>query len=445
MDTRPTTGCLGKDGIPFNGAMAFQPWIQAPRSGPVWLWNCLQWSHGLSAMDTSRSSAQLVLGTSFNGAMAFQPWIRGGGRCSGTTLAVLQRSHGFSAMDTRFIFTRMSAPSSCFNGAMAFQPWIPRRGQAPIRRESCFNGAMTFQPWIRDLLLMDAHQWHGLQGSHGLSAMDTRRTGRQVVTDLGASMEPWPFSHGYTGPACSSPPQALASMEPWPFSHGYANRTSRAGQHIRASMEPWPFSHGYARRRVRPSPIRPASMEPWPFSHGYHASAALTPTQSSCFNGAMAFQPWIPGSSTSTPVCPLTLQWSHGLSAMDTEWLRSGRFKQAHASMEPWPFSHGYLVLALSKHDVAVASMEPWPFSHGYKSTHSEYRSRRPCFNGAMAFQPWILRQRLHGPADFRPASMEPWPFSHGYREHSCRQPTSTHGFNGAMAFQPWIPAAAAS
>ena len=157
-----------------------------------------------------------------------------------------------------------------------------------------------------------------LQWSHGLSAMDT--------------------SWGWGYAAISTIP----SMEPWPFSHGYGPDGQRYQDHITPSMEPWPFSHGYAEEAAVIVGERVPSMEPWPFSHGYNRFV------------------W------QSHISLDYLQWSHGLSAMDTRHSFAPRQTHRHPSMEPWPFSHGYMTAATS----TATSTTP--------------------FNGATAFQPWI-------------------------------------------------------
>ena len=84
------------------------------------------------------------------------------------------------------------------------------------------------------------------------------------------------------------------------------------------------------------------------------------------------------------------LQWSHGPSAMDTPGSVPTSPLLRTPSMEPWPFSHGYSDQVDPGEDCQRPSMEPWPFSHGYSLTH-EYDQ------------------------EAYPPSMEPWPFSHGY------------------------------
>ena len=131
-------------------------------------------------------------------------------------------------------------------------------------------------------------------------------------------------------------------------------------------MEPWPFSHGYVENAVKEVKQDVAfkgamAFQPWIPAHPSPDDGRSTP-----FNGAMAFQPWIRGDGDAAMNRPCRLQWSHGLSAMDTTVPPAVRF---------------------------------WGLT----------------FNGAMAFQPWIPRNIPVGPVPDNLPSMEPWPFSHGY------------------------------
>ena len=233
-------------------------------------------------------------------------------------------------------------------------------------------------------------------------------------------MEPWPFSHGYYGqppkfvviqilqwshgPSAMDTPEAVVwvdvvpapSMEPWPFSHGYLMIASVSGSKQCPSMEPWPFSHGYIRsrggRRWRPVPFNGAmALQPW--IRPQRRRSALRRIRP--FNGAMALQPWIRRIYGTALLVMVTLQWSHGPSAMDT-------------------FQHPHRLKAAVK-----PSMEPWPFSHGYHGWRPQLRHVVEPFNGAMALQPWIRRRPRRLWRGGQGPSMEPWPFSHGYRS-SC-------------------------
>ena len=119
-------GPRGPGGVSFNGATAYQPWklLDVGTVTAETLSN-LQWSHGLSAVETGPGGLCGVPPTMpFNGATAYQPWKR----LSAGGLAREQLS---------------------FNGATAYQPWKQRNPS--LRKESPmpFNGATAYQPWKR--------------------------------------------------------------------------------------------------------------------------------------------------------------------------------------------------------------------------------------------------------------------------------------------------------
>ena len=89
-------------------------------------------------------------------------------------------------------------------------------------------------------------------------------------------------------------------------------------------------------------------------------------------------------------------------------WCSWCRFNGAMA-FQPWILGAGHC--GDCGGDV---SMGPWPFSHGYVYAHG------------MEF----MNERV---------SMGPWLFSHGYGVLRYRSSIWQMGFNGAMAFQPWI------
>ena len=128
------------------------------------------------------------------------------------------------------------------------------------------------------------------------------------------------------------------------------------------------------------------ASQPW-----IPTSADQLPAGLSRFNGAMASQPWIRGTAYWVRFALTSLQWSHGLPAMDTLTVTS----LTPAGDVSLQWSHG-----LPAMDTRLLA------SRLSAVTHS--------FNGAMASQPWIPGQ---------PALQ------------SCK----VLGFNGAMASQPWI------
>ena len=59
-------------------------------------------------------------------------------------------------------------------------------------------------------------------------------------------------------------------------------------------------------------------MEPRPFSRGYTMTLSHLLRIDDTFNGATAFQPWIQIALVNKSLKDIGLQWSHGLSAVDT-------------------------------------------------------------------------------------------------------------------------------
>ena len=201
VDTSRGDQCPASQGRGFNGATAFQPWILDYAAGSLRHDCLLQWSHGLSAVDTwlNRCLPFRISGC-FNGATAFQPWIRDlcvmfyhtPPRFNGATAfqpwiqvrMVKAAGDGYRASMEPRLFSRGYLVSSLktppigisFNGATAFQPWIHKTAPFAARAEKasmeprlfsrgymdgwfpigrligCFNGATAFQPWIPDLL-----------------------------------------------------------------------------------------------------------------------------------------------------------------------------------------------------------------------------------------------------------------------------------------------------
>ena len=175
-------------------------------------------------------------------------------------------------MDTHRITIYRTALRNAFNGATASQPWIPRE---PVYQMS----TPRFLQWSHGLSAMDTMSltcWISsgvsLQWSHGLSAMDTVYM-PGLVTPCLMYLQ---WSHG------------LSAMDTLRIEASFTEQ-------FKPSMEPRPLSHGYL--------PKPLSKE----------------TLNDPFNGATASQPWIPARRPRQRVAATILQWSHGLSAMDTK------------------------------------------------------------------------------------------------------------------------------
>ncbi len=134
----------------FNGATAFRPWKPWHPEVAVLMAEILQWSHSLSAMETSIYKAGIY------------------------TVDDLQWSHSLSAMETCLSPAPATMPTLSFNGATAFRPWKRRnQGNHPDARLPPFNGATAFRPWKLTKPMVNIHVSIVLQWSHSLSAMET--------------------------------------------------------------------------------------------------------------------------------------------------------------------------------------------------------------------------------------------------------------------------------
>jgi hypothetical protein len=174
----------------FNGAMTSQPWIRSSCSRP----QCPR-THSFNGAMTSQPwirfwCLSLPLSMSSDGRTSPGAYRAVEGVTDGLQEAGLQWSHDLSAMDTTFFSPVYTSRPSSFNGAMTSQPWIRSscsRPQCPrtqtffspvyTSRPSSFNGAMTSQPWIRFWCL-------------SLPLSMSCRPGRVGTVHGGPSMEP---------------------------------------------------------------------------------------------------------------------------------------------------------------------------------------------------------------------------------------------------------------
>ena len=107
----------------------------------------LQWSHGLSAVETVRPPSTLTATCPFNGATAYQPWKHLESCPPPTTPWALQWSHGLSAVETEDRSLRYSPhPSPSMEPRLISRgnPTPPTCSRLPL---PSFNGATAYQPW----------------------------------------------------------------------------------------------------------------------------------------------------------------------------------------------------------------------------------------------------------------------------------------------------------
>ena len=216
----------------------------------------------------------------------------------------------------------------------------------------------------------------------------------------------------------------VPSMEPRLFSHGYLVYLCwswlQTGFH--PSMEPRLFSHGYVALGSWPEwdEMQTPSMEPRLFSHGYSIGVTGNRSQKR-----------------------LSLQWSHGFSAMDTaasERRNSPATDSRLPSMEPRLFSHGYtpgctrcasrsMYLQWS-HDLSAMDTRVVPVSSRFLNSLQ--------WSHDLSAMDTTSAERCR--VSVQQPSMEPRPFSHGYSGESDGWLYRIIAFNGATTFQPWIP-----
>ncbi len=263
-----------------------------------------------------------------------------------------------------------------------------------------------------------------LQWSHGVAAVETGRRGRDEHRTVGASMEPRRRRRGNT-PTRSR----IASLRLLQWSHGVAAVETRERCSTRT-----PFVSSFNGATASP---------PWK-----HAASTRLWRPSARFNGATASPPWKPPSSRAFSTDSGTLQWSHGVAAVETDHPRHAMHELHDASMEPRRRRRGNLRpfdLDLREHESAsmeprrrrrgnlrglaglprgmLASMEPRRRRRGNGPSAAGPAGRRTGFNGATASPPWKQSRASRG-------TTRSWPlqWSHGVAA------VETHSFVAAPA-----------
>lgn len=153
--------------------------------------------------------------------MTFRLWTRaetsGFSGCTyGASMKPRLFGHGYVRVDRAYRLDRLAS-------SMEPRPFSHGYLRCRTRASPCpapFNGAMALQPWIREFVLSKCEFVLFLQWSHSPSAMDTITQYPQEVIGLVPSMEPWPFSHGYSATAGGaatkrSPFNGAMAQQPW--------------------------------------------------------------------------------------------------------------------------------------------------------------------------------------------------------------------------------------
>ena len=171
----------------------------------------------------------------------------------------LQWSHRLSAMET----TMTETYETTINAASMEPPpfgdgnFVSQRDEG--QEQLGFNGATAFRRWKRELDNGLHRNCRQLQWSHRLSAMETACPYVQLTLTFRASMEPPPFGDGNQRCRLRNHVHTVASMEPPPFGDGngmmvrrrllipalqWSHRLSAMETDTGASMEPPPFGDG---------------------------------------------------------------------------------------------------------------------------------------------------------------------------------------------------------
>ena len=185
-----------------------------------------------------------------------------------------------------------------------------------------------------------------------------------------------------------------------------------------------------------------ASMGPRHFSRGSPHEAVSLHNHPNSFNGATAFQPWKLNPVQFDKLDKFTLQWGHGISAVEVI---------AISSMMTGAFSlqwgHGISAVevgasALGIYTIALALQ----WGHGISAVEVVYAGRVPSGVPVASMGPrhFSRGSKLSIDKDQkqRAASMGPRHFSRGSPVWSIDIGAGRRRFNGATAFQPWkLPA----
>ncbi len=228
-------------------------------------------------------------------------------------------------------------------------------------------------------------------------------------------------------------------------------------------MGPRPCSRGNRARVVRHAAPLLASMGPRPCSRGNPPAGPSAWARSGRFNGATALQPWKHSSRPFSMGPDGTLQWGHGLAAVETQRDRVAGVEGHHASMGPRPCSRGNFAALGELRDQFAASMGPRPCSRGNRywivdagvwgrlqwghglaavETGSSVTSITFCRELQWGHGLAAVETRIRGGEDgdarvgFNGATaLQPWK-----RPILPSARTGRACFNGATALQPWKP-----
>ena len=327
--------------------------------------------------------------------------------------------------------------------SMGPRPCGRGRGQAARRRPAAagFNGATALRPWTdhhrppvanRRVASMGPRPCGrgrarppgrnggggGLQWGHGLAAVDGAQVAAKLATASGLQ-----WGHGLAAvdghdPDWFTRAANAASMGPRPCGRGRPLVRRDRDRPPPASMGPRPCGRGRNAQRRALYNLRPASMGPRPCGRGRMCLARGPGQIRTGFNGATALRPWTVYSRPFPPPPSATLQWGHGLAAVD-----GCPRRRLCRRLYGLQWGHGLAAVdgRMFGHDPDPDSMA-LQWGHGLAAVDGGAGTPGSTiprsFNGATALRPWTEAQGAEAVGmdkSFNGATaLRPWTGDHG-------------------------------
>ena len=331
------------------------------------------------------------------------------------------------------------------------------------------HGLAAVDGAIRARRAFRASRW--LQWGHGLAAVDGDETDDEDEPEgelqwgHGLAAVDGSYVCGHSAPGSGF--NGATALRPWTAVSGIGAPPNNSSFNGATALRPWT-----GRRLPRRATSPRASMGPRPCGRGRRAAARQPPCQDGCFNGATALRPWTGGQPVRSagmrtsfngatalrpwtvrgkpqPIIPdSTLQWGHGLAAVDG--IGNAFLMCADITLQ---WGHGLAAVDGRARRIRrrrrSASMGPRPCGRGRSSARSEPQRYFPSFNGATALRPWtedgqrslyVLDLGFNGATALRPWTAGIWPLTRSFPSASMGpRPCGRCGrFNGATALRPW-------
>ena len=241
------------------------------------------------------------------------------------------------------------------------------------RRGPCvpFNEATPFQAWRQRLWIAGATKGKGLQRSHALSGVETRRSFTVLPRSCQSFNEATPFQAWRPGTTRRCVASSRAFNEATPFQAWRPDHHEPRRGCARAFNEATPFQawrHGVNPNIGRQE--RPFN-EATPFQAWRQRRRSRSPTPQAAFNEATPFQAWRLWSWLTGGLSWLSLQRSHALSGVETAGHRDRGEPPEPPSTKPRPFRRGDPERERRRVHATRPSTKPRPFRRGDRSPTS--------------------------------------------------------------------------